>query len=346
MNSNIVDIYNLKNFNNLSNINKLKLSFVIDKNIISEIWANNDIIKPKDVDLKIKICNNESYISRFSCDISNIIKKYLDLKDNSKLSYQFRIKNLSCKIRLQRNFNIITMYDGLKKNITYFKNSFMNNIFIYDIFDNNNIPVDKVYNEQNGIFEIIIFYNNISDNIIDEKRYTIKKNNLKIYIFDKYDLINTHIIFNNNNLYLNNQYMDKNYKIVNINKIINKYELPIYENTKKIGIIILEEYLVYEKRIFIFSKLIDYNNNESIQITQINNCDCIQYKYFLKNNKDLNDDNLQKKLFKCSCYIHKIISKINNIYKNLYFNSDDITKIFNDKIKFHFLTIDIGSMTY
>lgn len=325
----IVDIYDLKNFND---DNLLKLKFVINKNIISEIWANNDIVKTKDIDLKIKMFNNyEGYLSKFDCDISNIILKYLKLENFINLNYKFKIKNLSSKITLQTDDSIITIYDGLNIVLDYYKYNFINYIYIYDIFNNNNVPTNKMFIEQNGIFEIYISQNRekISEN--NEFRYNITKRNERIPIFNYCDLINTHIILN--------CYRKDFDKINNPNKVINKYELPIYQNKKQIGVITLEEYVIYEKSMLIFSKLIDYNNYESIQIIQLNKCNCEQYNYFLKRNKDLNDDNIQKKIFKCDCFVKKLISKINKIYTELYFNSDDIYKILH--IKKHNLKIKL-----
>ena len=230
------------NFNNI-NFNSKKIS-IIKKNethqVIGEIDNKDGLLNdkilhifPKNyanyLDIKnSKITSNSS----FSFDITKDFK-IKKLKTHSKVKIdklRYLSKNKKIKKYLPDYQDQIYLVDSLVE-ISYFKNNYKfegsTNYLLKDLYDKLNFKISKLENQYNFNFDINFEKNQI---LIEELNYLKKinsKSNLKLvgkYIKNKQlTFQNIKFVEEKNNLQIVNLFLNKNFKIIKFDKVVNNY---------------------------------------------------------------------------------------------------------------------------
>ena len=230
------------NFNNI-NFNSKKISIIKNNEahqVIGEIDNKDGFLNDKILHIFSK--NYENYLdidnskitsnSSFSFDITKDFK-IKKLKTHSKVKIdklRYLSKNKKIKKYLPDYQDQIYLVDSLVE-ISYFKNNYKfegsTNYLLKDLYDKLNFKISKLENQYNFNFDINFEKNQI---LIEELNYLKKinsKSNLKLV--GKY-IKNKQLIFQNikfveekNNLQIVNLFLNKNFKIIKFDKVVNNY---------------------------------------------------------------------------------------------------------------------------
>ena len=230
------------NFNNI-NFNSKKISIIKnneDHQVIGEIDNKDGFLNDKILHIFSK--NYENYLdidnskitsnSSFSFDITKDFK-IKKLKTHSKVKIdklRYLSKNKKIKKYLPDYQDQIYLVDSLVE-ISYFKNNYKfegsTNYLLKDLYDKLNFKISKLGNQYNFNFDINFEKNQI---LIEELNYLKKinsKSNLKLvgkYIKNKQlTFQNIKFVEEKNNLQIVNLFLNKNFKIIKFDKVVNNY---------------------------------------------------------------------------------------------------------------------------
>tara|TARA_Y100000590_G_scaffold373771_1_gene437800 strand:- start:1073 stop:3274 length:2202 start_codon:yes stop_codon:yes gene_type:complete len=230
------------NFNNI-NFNSKKISIIKNNavhQVIGEIDNKDGFLNDKILHIFSK--NYENYLdidnskitsnSSFSFDITKDFK-IKKLKTHSKVKIdklRYLSKNKKIKKYLPDYQDQIYLVDSLVE-ISYFKNNYKfegsTNYLLKDLYDKLNFKISKLENQYNFNFDINFEKNQI---LIEELNYLKKinsKSNLKLvgkYIKNKQlTFQNIKFVEEKNNLQIVNLFLNKNFKIIKFDKVVNNY---------------------------------------------------------------------------------------------------------------------------
>ncbi len=230
------------NFNNI-NFNSKKISIIKNNEahqVIGEIDNKDGFLNDKILHIFSK--NYENYLdidnskitsnSSFSFDITKDFK-IKKLKTHSKVKIdklRYLSKNKKIKKYLPDYQDQIYLVDSLVE-ISYFKNNYKfegsTNYLLKDLYDKLNFKISKLENQYNFNFDINFEKNQI---LIEELNYLKKinsKSNLKLvgkYIKNKQlTFQNIKFVEEKNNLQIVNLFLNKNFKIIKFDKVVNNY---------------------------------------------------------------------------------------------------------------------------
>jgi hypothetical protein len=260
MDKNIVDIYDLSDLK--IDTNYLTIKIIYDSGKINYLEIDGEYHN-KDI-VKYNFPN--------SIYLTNIIKKYNYL--NTPVIIKFKIHNLI------NTFNYISKYSNRKPY----------NLLIYD----EQIIYDKISDLT------ILFVNSSYYNCGSLQINIYEINNSKLLTIPQYYIYKTNEFYNLESIYyiISDMY-DNQYKI-SFDKPIKKYIIPLVNYNKcEIGMVSLECYKINHYILCYIIDKIKLNNGEIINMTQINKCNCSEYKLY---NYIKKKNIFQKKINKCECF--------------------------------------------
>ena len=338
----IVNIYNYPIISNIPNrkislelinyLNNIPIEF---NNQINYINQNNDFLL-----LTNKNSYSEKYLSL--SDIKTEIKN--NAYDNSnvyKIDFLYPIEDYGYNSLYYNNQKIDISNNILIDNSIYI-NNFNNIINNDDEYETNYINInqnDFNYNKFNYIGPIYLDNNNINfTNIIDLSNYThIMLDDNNTYILNEFININniySNVIFKNSYLYKFNQ-IEENYNIFNqFNNLIYYYKIKVNFIGSYIG-----DYgnILFINNKYYYFEVFDYLLN-IIEILSVNKINIIDKNYFIGFKNINNIDDILFPLYNNILYITNIkILNIDILENNIfnYFNSDNLiynNLLFNNKI--------------